>query len=254
MLEDLWKTAQAYGETRQTRSKRYSTTTSRDGGTRHDSRVDRIDFQFICRAHRRFRRRHGVTASSWVCAQASQTSSRSTARRAARCPAAAVVLHGADTACSTCCWLAGRRRDEYANSRRTNRIRAGCIAMSRTACWPASAPVSRDYFGISVKGLRWLTVFGSCFFAMPAVIFICYDRGRFPAAAQARRDLYHNEGEETFWRTVRRDPHYTCDDIRSKYRDLDRRLQGMEHYVTSPRFDLDQKVQGSGVRQSAGAR
>jgi len=29
--------------------------------------------------------------------------------------------------------------------------------------------------------------------------------------------------------------------IRSKFRDLDRRLQGMEHYVTSPRFDLDQE-------------
>jgi phage shock protein C len=95
-----------------------------------------------------------------------------------------------------------------------------------------------DYFGISVKALRWV-VFFCCFFALPAVV-ISYIVAtillpRKPAG------MYHNEREETFWRSVRRDPHFTCDDIRSKYRDLDRRLQGMEHYVTSPRFDLDQK-------------
>ena len=78
-----------------------------------------------------------------------------------------------------------------------------------------------------------------CFFALPAVV-ISYIVAtillpRKPAG------MYHNEREETFWRSVRRDPHFTCDDIRSKYRDLDRRLQGMEHYVTTPRFDLDQK-------------
>ena len=95
-----------------------------------------------------------------------------------------------------------------------------------------------DYFGISVRGLRWL-VFLSCAFAMPAIIIgyvvAVFLLPRKPAG------MYDNEGEETFWRSVRRDPHYTCDDIRMKYRDLDRRLQGMEQYVTSPRFDLDQK-------------
>ena len=95
-----------------------------------------------------------------------------------------------------------------------------------------------DYFGISVRALRWL-VFLSCAFAMPAV-FISYIVAtillpRKPAG------MYHTQDEERFWRSIRRDPHFTCDDIRSKFRDLDNRLQGMEHYVTSPRFDLDQK-------------
>jgi len=95
-----------------------------------------------------------------------------------------------------------------------------------------------DYFGISRKVLRWL-VFLSCFFALPAVV-ISYIVAAF-LLPRKPAGMYHNEREETFWRTVRRDPHFTCDDIRSKYRDLDRRLQGMEQYVTSPRFDLDQK-------------
>jgi len=95
-----------------------------------------------------------------------------------------------------------------------------------------------DYFGVSVKALRWL-VFLGCFFAMPA-LFIGYVVAAF-LLPRKPAGMYYNESEESFWRSVRRDPHFACDDIRRKYRDLDSRLQGMERYVTSPRFDLDQK-------------
>ncbi|UCG73809.1 MAG: envelope stress response membrane protein PspC [Chromatiales bacterium] len=95
-----------------------------------------------------------------------------------------------------------------------------------------------DYFGVSVRVLRWIVIL-SCLFAMPAVVF------SYIAAAvllpRKPTGLYESEGEEAFWRSVRRDPHFTCDDIRRKFRELDHRLQGMERYVTSPRFDLDQK-------------
>lgn len=95
-----------------------------------------------------------------------------------------------------------------------------------------------DYFGISVRALRWVVVL-SCLFAMPAVIFSYITAAlllpRKPAG------LYEDERDEAFWQSVRRDPHFTCDDIRGKFRDLDHRLQGMEQYVTSPRFDLDQQ-------------
>jgi phage shock protein C len=95
-----------------------------------------------------------------------------------------------------------------------------------------------DYFGFSVRGFRWLT-FLSCAFALPA-IFVGYLLAAF-LLPQKPTDLYDNKGEETFWRSVRRDPHFTMDDIRTRFRDLDGRLQAMERYVTSPRFDLDQK-------------
>ena len=95
-----------------------------------------------------------------------------------------------------------------------------------------------DYFGFSVKGLR-LVVFLSCAFALPGIV-IAYVVAVF-LLPRKPAGMYDNESEEAFWRSVRRDPHFTCDDIRSKFRDLDRRLQGMEQYVTSPRFDLDQK-------------
>jgi len=95
-----------------------------------------------------------------------------------------------------------------------------------------------DYFGIRVRTLRWVIVF-SCFFALPAIV-ISYVVAAF-LLPRKPAGLYEDEGDEAFWRSVRRDPHFTCDDIRSKFRDLDRRLQGMEMYVTSPRFDLDQE-------------
>jgi phage shock protein C len=95
-----------------------------------------------------------------------------------------------------------------------------------------------DYFGFSTRAIRWL-VFLSCFFAMPAVL-ICYVIAAFLLPPKPV-GMYRSEFEESFWRTVRRDPHYACDDIRRKFRDLDKRLQSMEQYVTSPRFDLDQE-------------
>jgi phage shock protein C len=95
-----------------------------------------------------------------------------------------------------------------------------------------------DYFGFSVRALRWLVVI-SCFFMLPAV-FICYVVAAF-LLPRKPAGLYRSPGEETFWRTVRRDPHYAVDDIRRKFRDLDMRLQGLEQYVTSPRFDLDEE-------------
>ncbi len=100
-----------------------------------------------------------------------------------------------------------------------------------------------DYFGFSLKALRWLTFLG-CFITMPAIL-IAYVAAAFLLPIKPV-NLYRNEGEETFWRSVRRDPHYACSDIRHKFRDLDRRLQGMEHYVTSPRFDLDQEFRNLG--------
>jgi phage shock protein C len=95
-----------------------------------------------------------------------------------------------------------------------------------------------DYVGFSVRALRWLVAL-SCFFALPGIV-VAYVVAAF-LLPRKPAGMYRDEGEETFWRSVRRDPHFTCDDIRSKFRDLDHRLQGMERYVTSPRFDLDQK-------------
>lgn len=95
-----------------------------------------------------------------------------------------------------------------------------------------------DYFGISLRGLRLLVVL-SCAFAMPGVV-ISYVVAAF-LLPRKPEGMYQNENEELFWQSVRRDPHYAFDDVRQKFRSLDKRLQSMEQYVTSPRFDLDEE-------------
>lgn len=95
-----------------------------------------------------------------------------------------------------------------------------------------------DFFGFSVSATRWV-IFIGCFFMMPAIV-ICYVIAAF-LLPKKPLGMYESEGEERFWRSVRRDPHTVCHNIRRKLRNLDNRLQGMERYVTSPRFDLDQE-------------
>ena len=95
-----------------------------------------------------------------------------------------------------------------------------------------------DYFGVRVGAVRLLTILSGIFFTPPTLF--CY----FAAALLLKRkprNLYKTEAEESFWRSVRRDPHSTFREVRAKFRDLETRLQRMERYVTSPRFDLDRE-------------
>ena len=45
--------------------------------------------------------------------------------------------------------------------------------------------------------------------------------------------LYRDEGEEQYWQGVRQSPGRTTREIRSRFRDVDRRLAEVEHYYVS---------------------
>ena len=95
-----------------------------------------------------------------------------------------------------------------------------------------------DYFGFNLGATRVLTVLAG-FFAMPVIFFVYIGAGfLLPVKPQG---MFKNEKEEDFWRSVRRDPRSTLHEVRYRFRDLDARLQRMERYVTSPRFDLDKE-------------
>ncbi|MFW5633787.1 MAG: envelope stress response membrane protein PspC [Erythrobacter sp.] len=53
--------------------------------------------------------------------------------------------------------------------------------------------------------------------------------------------LYRDEGERKYWQRVRQSPHRTAREIRSQFRDIDRRLANVEaHYVSSnPRLTAE---------------
>ncbi|MDQ2070292.1 envelope stress response membrane protein PspC [Natronospira bacteriovora] len=95
-----------------------------------------------------------------------------------------------------------------------------------------------DYFSISVAGVRFLTIVALFFFAPFVVVTYIVLALILPRRPQA---LYQGAEEEAMWRSMRDSPSRTLDTVRSRFRDLERRLQRMERYVTSDRYELDRE-------------
>jgi phage shock protein C len=95
-----------------------------------------------------------------------------------------------------------------------------------------------DYFGWNPVLLRVLAVIALCFF--PPATFIVYFVLGFALPKKPAR-FYDRELHDDFWQDVRRSPTNTFHDLRHRFRQMDRRLQRMEAYVTSRRYDLDRQ-------------
>ena len=55
-------------------------------------------------------------------------------------------------------------------------------------------------------------------------------------------DLYENPDDQKFWQGVRSNPKRTTAEVRSKFRDLDRRLADIETYYTSRNTQLANEI------------
>jgi phage shock protein C len=120
---------------------------------------------------------------------------------------------------------------QYAEPRRTNRLYRD---PQRGMIFGVCAGLA-EYFALDIKITRVLVVVAAVF-GMP-VVFISYlvlgiMLPRKPDAGPA--DRY-----DPVQRQVRSDPHDMLSSVRYRFRDLDSRLQRLEKYVTSSRFDLD---------------
>jgi phage shock protein C len=96
-----------------------------------------------------------------------------------------------------------------------------------------------DYLGVDVMFVRIGTVLGAVFFTMPVV-------GAYLLAALVLKTkpprAYASREEEDFWRTVATKPDVTVAGLRQKFRDVERRLAGMETYVSSKEFELNRAI------------
>lgn len=54
--------------------------------------------------------------------------------------------------------------------------------------------------------------------------------------------LYKDAQEEEFWKTARNRPHATETGMRSRFRDIDRRMQRLESLLTSKRYRLEREL------------
>ena len=97
-----------------------------------------------------------------------------------------------------------------------------------------------DYTGVSVwvvRGAAILIFLMSNILALLAYIAAVFIIPRKPDT------LYKDEKDEAFWRSMRRSPRETFGDARHKIRDLEKRLESIEAYVTSRRFNLDREFE-----------
>lgn len=95
------------------------------------------------------------------------------------------------------------------------------------------------YLGVRVWIVRAIAVVLLFLFPVPAII------GYIVLGAVLEREpehLYDSPGDEAFWRGVRNDPSATFESLRHRFRELERRLQGLESHVTSPGFRVRRNI------------
>jgi len=95
-----------------------------------------------------------------------------------------------------------------------------------------------DYFGTNRTLVRALAVLSLVMFTIPttvAYLAAAYFLERKPARQ------YRSDDEQQFWRSMHRSPRDTLGSVRARFRALDQRIQAMEVYLTSRKFDLDRE-------------
>ena len=94
-----------------------------------------------------------------------------------------------------------------------------------------------NYFGFDVTAVRLVTFFSMLFFQTLILVYILlvFIVPRQPNTPE------RTTAERAFDRAMRRAPKATFSEVRYRFRDLEARLQKMERYVTSKRFQLDRE-------------
>lgn len=111
----------------------------------------------------------------------------------------------------------------------------------QNAKWSGVCAGMADYTGIDVTLIRIgivLLTFLSGPWTVPAYFITAWLSPRKPI------ELYdQNPDQQKFWQSVRANPRRTARDVRSRFRDLDRRLADVETYVTSSNTRLAQEIE-----------
>ena len=101
-----------------------------------------------------------------------------------------------------------------------------------------------DYFGFDVQVTRICVAIGGFFF-FPTVIVIYLILGfLLDEAPGAPKEPEKPRENPDLRRRVRSEPQDTLRTVRHRSRELDRRLQRLEKYVTSKKFNLQREIDG----------
>ena len=96
-----------------------------------------------------------------------------------------------------------------------------------------------DYTGIDVLWVRVAMLALTCTVGFTVVLYFAIAF----LAENKPRDLYASRDEQKFWQGVRQSPSRTTREVRSKFRDLDRRLAAVEDYYVSSNPRLADEIE-----------
>ena len=108
--------------------------------------------------------------------------------------------------------------------------------------WSGVCAGIADYTGIDVTlvrvGVVLLTLIGGFPWTLIAYWFTAW-----MAPVKPQELSYESAEEAKFWQGVRASPARTVRDVRSRFRDIDRRLADVETYVTSSDSQLSREIE-----------
>jgi phage shock protein C len=111
----------------------------------------------------------------------------------------------------------------------------------RNKKWMGVCAGIADYTGLDVTliriGVALLTVLGS------GMTIIAYVIAGWLAPSKPSELVYETPEQTKFWQGVRASPTRTVRDVRSRFRDIDRRLADVETYVTSSNSRLAREIE-----------
>lgn len=110
----------------------------------------------------------------------------------------------------------------------------------QNAKWMGVCSGIADYTGIDALWVRVIAVVTTI--AVSGTLIIAYLAIGL-LAEKKPLGLYDNADEERFWQGVRANPTRSTRDVRSKFRDIDRRLADMELFYTSRNTQLANEIE-----------
>ncbi len=111
----------------------------------------------------------------------------------------------------------------------------------QNAKWMGVCAGIADFTGLDMTLIRIGMVVGTIMGSgAPVIIYLV---AGFIAPAKPRELAEQSAEDAKFWQGVRASPRRTVRDVRSKFRDIDRRLADVETYVTSSNSSLAREIE-----------
>jgi phage shock protein C len=111
----------------------------------------------------------------------------------------------------------------------------------QNAKWAGVCAGIADYTGIDVTVVRLGFVLGTILGS--GMLLLAYFIIAWMAPKRPRELYDESPDQKKFWQGVRTNPRSTARDVRSRFRDLDRRLADVEAYVTSSNNRLAREIE-----------